>query len=352
MKENFAISLQMTLRHEGGYSNDKHDPGGATMRGVTWREYNRYRKAKGLPIRPVRECTVEEMHDIYRRNYWDAMNCDSLPAGLDFAIFDLAVNNGVGRAKQFLPRAMQATDGSSRALVNSICDQRLAFDKGLRIWRVFGRGWSRRIAEVRAASLGMAKLSPVPTAEADAPLRVGMIGFVVMLLQSKLRAKGYPVGGIDGIFGVQTKRAVTVFQGEHNLGKDALGVWQPHYMALLDKSPALHAGRQGATEKDLHASGDSVTWAHRTMKSVLSWLGIGAGGAEVANHSATVAGVLENAKEVIVPIAGAVNWAADHKYLLISIACASLFALVRYVSYRRVTEYKHFDTQGEFKEVK
>ena len=43
-----------------------------------------------------------------------------------------------------------------RTLIAAVNDERLAFLKGLKTWPVFGAGWARRVAEVRAAALGMA----------------------------------------------------------------------------------------------------------------------------------------------------------------------------------------------------
>jgi lysozyme family protein len=43
----------------------------------------------------------------------------------------------------------------ARSTVTKICDERLAFLRSLRTWRVFGKGWGRRVAEVKAAALVM-----------------------------------------------------------------------------------------------------------------------------------------------------------------------------------------------------
>ena len=40
-------------------------------------------------------------------------------------------------------------------LVNLYCDKRLAFLKELKTWDVFGKGWERRVEEVRSAALKM-----------------------------------------------------------------------------------------------------------------------------------------------------------------------------------------------------
>ncbi|WP_152536276.1 glycosyl hydrolase 108 family protein [Mesorhizobium loti] len=42
-------ALARLLAHEGGYSNHPSDPGGPTMKGVTQRVYDGYRRAGASP---------------------------------------------------------------------------------------------------------------------------------------------------------------------------------------------------------------------------------------------------------------------------------------------------------------
>ena len=46
-----------------------------------------------------------------------------------------------------------------RTLIAAVNDERLVFLKGLKTWPVFGAGWARRVAEVRAAALRMADVA-------------------------------------------------------------------------------------------------------------------------------------------------------------------------------------------------
>ena len=111
------------------------------MRGIIQREYDAWRQKQGKPARPVREIEEDELRHIYRDEYWDAMVCDNLTAGLDMCVFDAAVNSGVARARAWYAQANE---------IDAFCDRRLAFLQGLgRLWRVFGAGWRRRVAGVR-----------------------------------------------------------------------------------------------------------------------------------------------------------------------------------------------------------
>lgn len=146
---NFERCLAATLRWEGGYSNHPDDPGGPTMKGVIQREYDAWRRKHSEPLGPVRQISDEEVKAIYRQNYWDAMKCDALPLGLDFCVFDAAVNSGPGRAGKWL---------AGSKTIDGYCDARLAFLKRLgRLWVVFGHGWGQRVRGVRAGAKFMAE---------------------------------------------------------------------------------------------------------------------------------------------------------------------------------------------------
>ncbi|MFS8039207.1 glycoside hydrolase family 108 protein [Xanthobacter sp. AM11] len=182
-KDSFARSLAAVLVHEGGYSNHPSDPGGPTMKGIIQRVYDGYRRSRGLAPRPVRELERAEMEDIYRRQYWDAVRADELPPGIDYVVFDGAVNSGPAQSAKWLQRALglpadgqvgAVTLAAARAaadparLVGDICDRRLAMLKALKTWPVFGRGWARRVADVRRKGAAWAGGGALPVDVHDA----------------------------------------------------------------------------------------------------------------------------------------------------------------------------------------
>ena len=84
---NFRKSIPMVLKHEGGFVNDPDDAGKATNMGITMATYRQYVNAKAT----VEELVVMKEStaiDIYKQHYWDKCRCDSLPAGVDHAVFD------------------------------------------------------------------------------------------------------------------------------------------------------------------------------------------------------------------------------------------------------------------------
>ena len=169
MKTNYPASLAAVLKHEGGYSNNPKDPGGATMKGVTQAVYDAYRKRHGIPTAAVKGIDDRELQAIYKQQYWDIVRGDDLPSGLDYCVFDFAVNSGPGKSVEYLQSALGVkTDGvmgnitlhaadttDARKTINEVCDRRLAFLKRLKIWSEFGKGWSARVAGVRGLAIDM-----------------------------------------------------------------------------------------------------------------------------------------------------------------------------------------------------
>jgi uncharacterized protein (TIGR02594 family) len=183
----YGEALARLLVHEGGNDDDPRDPGGRTSRGILQLEWDAWRRTRpGLPA-DVWRAPQDQVEAIYRQKYWDALRCDDLPAGVDYAVFDYGVNSGIGRAGKVLQRLVgTASDGeigpdtiaatkraNAAVLIEAICDERLAFLQGLRTWPTFGKGWGRRVREVRAAALAMAAkpASPPAVAPAAVPAR-------------------------------------------------------------------------------------------------------------------------------------------------------------------------------------
>jgi lysozyme family protein len=167
MKENYAQALKQVLKYEGGYVDHPKDPGGPTNKGITQAVYDAWRKKSGLPVQSVRSINDSEVAAIYRQEYWDRISGDLLPSGVDFAVFDFAVNSGVSRAAKYLQTVVGVTqDGqigpatiqATKAYVAmAVTNKRLSFMQGLSIWSTFGKGWSARIADVKNQILALTK---------------------------------------------------------------------------------------------------------------------------------------------------------------------------------------------------
>lgn len=195
MRTNFERALSATLKHEGGWADHPADPGGATMKGITLATYRRYEPSATKT--DLRNITDAEIKQIYRDGYWNTIKGDDLPYGVDFAVFDFAVNSGPARAAIFLQEIVGvAPDGKigpltlaavakwdSVKLVEKLCANRLAFVKRLSNWPTFGRGWSIRISEVlhlakdMAIALPQPQPSPTPSPSPTTPKRKTLRGW-------------------------------------------------------------------------------------------------------------------------------------------------------------------------------
>ena len=165
MKNNFDLALSELLKHEGGYVNNPKDPGGMTNLGVTRAVWESY-VGRESSEKEMRALTPAQVAPLYKRKYWDAINGDSLPSGLDLCVFDCAVNSGVGRAAKMLqgilglaqdgsigPKTLEACKKfSSKDLVDKFCSARQDFLESLPTFKTFGKGWSARVAEVESKS--------------------------------------------------------------------------------------------------------------------------------------------------------------------------------------------------------
>jgi len=154
----FDKAVELILRHEGGYVDDPHDPGGETHFGISKRAY---------PDLNIKELTRDDAKRIYKRDYWDAIRADEMPMPVAVAVFDMAVNAGVSTAGRLLQRLVGVTDDGvigpvtlaavrrteSDALAVRYAAERIAYYAALKGWNRYGRGWSRRVIETTLEGL-------------------------------------------------------------------------------------------------------------------------------------------------------------------------------------------------------
>jgi len=172
MKENFDASFARIIKSEGGYVNDPADRGGETNLGVTIGAWGAY---LGRAIQPgeMKALTVETVKPFYKSMYWDKVKGDDLPVGVDYALFDFAVNAGASRAAKLLQRAVGAVDdgviGSGTLglvakadhakLLDNFSEQKQRFYSGLATTnpsqQKFLKGWLARVDHVQDAAESM-----------------------------------------------------------------------------------------------------------------------------------------------------------------------------------------------------
>jgi len=163
---NYAVCLDRLLEHEGGYVNHPDDPGGRTNKGITQRVYEKYLE-RSVTKQEIKDIPIEHVSDIYRENYWNRVSANDLPSGVDFCMFDWAVNSGIRRPSRALQKTVGAKmDGKigpktiglvfecdPEAIIEEIYAVREVFYHNLPRFDVFGNGWIRRNEETREFSL-------------------------------------------------------------------------------------------------------------------------------------------------------------------------------------------------------
>lgn len=166
---NFPACVAFTIEHEGTvFEDDPNDPGGATKFGITLDTLTEWRGH--ATKEDVVDLERAEAETIYRVKWWNAMLCDSLPAGLDLMLFDFGVNIGVKRAAAMLQTVLQVeADGHIGPLtvlaakgcdvheaIEALRQQQDEFYQTRPGYPRYGRGWDRRTLDRRNAAVEMA----------------------------------------------------------------------------------------------------------------------------------------------------------------------------------------------------
>lgn len=166
MKYNFDLALAHVLKSEGGFVNHPDDPGGMTNLGCTkavWEEWCGHEVTE----KTMRSLTPKDVAPLYKRKYWDKVKADDLPSGVDYCVFDTAINSGPGRAIKLLqgvvgtdmdgalgPKTLGAVKAfDQKQLIEDYSKRRLSFMMDLPTWGTFGKGWTRRVSEVEQTAL-------------------------------------------------------------------------------------------------------------------------------------------------------------------------------------------------------
>ena len=165
---NWKRSFELMLKSEGGWSNHSADPGGMTNLGVTKRVWEQW-VGRESNEKEMRNLTPAMVEPLYKRKYWDACKCDDLPEGLDYLVFDFAVNAGPGRSIKTLQTAVGTTpDGiigpktlaavraiDPHELIEKFSVAKTEFYESLPTFPTFGRGWLNRVADVKVKASNM-----------------------------------------------------------------------------------------------------------------------------------------------------------------------------------------------------
>lgn len=175
MKENQQMSLtqfikcrDLTLNFEGRiFEDDPNDQ--PTLWGLVLDDIREYHHDQTLGVDALKNLTPDTISEIYHTLYWIPLNCDRLPLGLDFAVYDYGVNVGIRRAVKILQQAVEVnvdgvignqtlaaiSNSDVRATINKMADLQTASYRSFAKFPIYGNGWLNRVDKRQQLALNM-----------------------------------------------------------------------------------------------------------------------------------------------------------------------------------------------------
>lgn len=153
----FDKAFEIVVGAEGGYVNNPKDPGGETKYGVCKRSY---------PNVDIKNLTLAQAKEIYKRDYWVPIEADKLHDRLAIFYFDCAINQGMPTAKKLMQRHLGLVDDGvigaktreAMSKVNKARDNEFMTLRAQRYvttanFDVFGKGWFNRLFSLSLLNL-------------------------------------------------------------------------------------------------------------------------------------------------------------------------------------------------------
>lgn len=186
----FEPCLAFTLDEEGKLSLDEQDSGNwyggrlcGTNLGISAPTMAEVLRERGLPCEPpdveqaIQALTPGTASPIYRMRYWNAVQGDHLPAGVDLMVFDHGVPSGVHASVELLQRLLPvAMDGALGPmtlkavlaawpldLIHDLAEAQDAAYRRTKNFDRYGHDWIARLGRrhARAMALHAAALRPL-----------------------------------------------------------------------------------------------------------------------------------------------------------------------------------------------
>ena len=173
---NRKASFLATMVWEGGsaLSLNPRDPGNWTgnrigagkLVGTKWGV-----AAGSHPTLDIPNLTEDQAEAIFATGYWNPVDGDRLPIGLDHCVSDDSFNAGPGNARKLMARVGVNDNSDPIQAIKDFSGARLSFLRSLSSWANFGVGWARRVGGVEAESLRMAMgAQGIPQAQQNATI--------------------------------------------------------------------------------------------------------------------------------------------------------------------------------------
>lgn len=153
MKSIFEISFDFILAVEGDESDNPKDNGGLTKFGISKKSY---------PLLDIKNLTIEDAKEIYRKDFWQVVHGDKLPCDVALCVFDAAVNQGPGASVGMLQNCLGLkvdnvmgpntilNTGKMRSifLIEKFIAARFSRYLKAEDYETFGKGWSIRLVKL------------------------------------------------------------------------------------------------------------------------------------------------------------------------------------------------------------
>ena len=143
--DNFEQAMNVILPMEGGYNNVKGDS--PTNYGIKQNTYSQYLK-RSATVDDVRNMPIEHAKEIYRQNYWNPLQADSMDVKPAIVAFDAAVNQGLPFAKHIV----KTTNGDIEKMLD-MRQQRYNQSAKNPIKARFKKGWDNRLETIKNYAL-------------------------------------------------------------------------------------------------------------------------------------------------------------------------------------------------------
>ena len=184
-----AVSGVSAWRHQPGwrppsrpdgmaYDDDPNDTGGRTCMGLLQREYDPWRRSRGMRARDVWLIEDAEVDALYEAQYWRPSQAGDMPPGVDLVVYDSALLCGVGMSARFLQRALGVRDdghigeatrealaaADPATVVRGMIEARRTYHRRSRTFRHHGHGWLKRADALERSALSLVRV-PLPTGQ-------------------------------------------------------------------------------------------------------------------------------------------------------------------------------------------
>lgn len=164
MEPTFEIAFERLIGHEGKFTNDTKDRGNWTS-GVIGKGTCKGTKfgisAMTYPDLDIKNLTLDQAKDIYKRDWWDKLNANQIHASIVFQVWDFAINSGMGTAKRKLQQAVGVTDDGNigpatikaiqamnhKDIILQLNALRLQYLTSLSTFPTYGAGWVNRVSK-------------------------------------------------------------------------------------------------------------------------------------------------------------------------------------------------------------